>query len=366
MLQFLNPEGELAAETPLAGRKEFCLDLFRWMHFVRAFDAAALSLQRQGRISFCNPSTGQEATQIGSAAALSREDWVFPSYRVAGIYLYRNGSPLPLFNQLYGNAADLSRGRQMPMHFADRSVRFFSVSSPVGTQITQAAGLAYAAKIRRDPVVAIAYFGDGATSTNDFHAGLNLAGVLRAPAIFFCDNNQYALSVPLRRQTASQSIAAKAAAYGITGVQVDGNDVLAVYTATRDAAQQCRGGCGPVLIEAVTYRAGPHSSTDNPSFYRSPEEEAAWKDKDPLLRCRRFLQKQRWWSDAWEEAIRSEQAACLQDAIAKAERTPAPAAESLFEDVWAERPPRLERQCQRMRESLGVEENHDKDYRFPI
>jgi pyruvate dehydrogenase E1 component alpha subunit len=190
--------------------------------------------------------------------------------------------------------------------------------------------------------------------------------VLRVPAVFYCDNNQYALSVPFRRQTASESIAAKAAAYGIRGVQVDGNDVLAVYTVTRDAAEHCRKGGGAVLIEAITYRSGPHSSSDNPSFYRSREEEAAWKDRDPILRCRRFLQKQGWWSAAWEESVRSEQSGIVQDAIAKAEQTPPPAPETLFEDIWAERQPRLDRQCQQMRQSLGLDEYRDRDYRFPI
>src|SRR5262249_39416526 len=149
--------------------------------------------------------------------------------------LYRKGSPLSLLNQLYGNNCDLSRGRQLPMHFGDRELKFVSISSPVGTQITQAVGLAYAAKIKKEPIVAIAYFGDGATSTNDFHAALNLAGVLRVPAIFYCENNQYAISVPVSRQTASESIAVKGTAYGVHSIQIDGNDVLAVYTATRQA-----------------------------------------------------------------------------------------------------------------------------------
>lgn len=366
MLRILDADGNLVADTPAAADRALCLELFRWMLYVQAFDAAALSLQRWGKISFCNPTTGEEAGQIGSACAISDKDWVFPSYRVPGVYLYRKKSPLPLFHQLFGNAADLSRGRQMPMHFGDPAVRFVSVSSPVGTQITQAVGLAHAARLRKDPVVAVAYFGDGATSTNDFHAGLNLAGVLRAPAIFYCSNNQYALSTPLARQTAAPSIAAKALAYGIEGVQIDGNDALAVYTATREAAERCRSGGGPVLIEAVTYRLGPHSSTDNPGFYRAPAEEAEWKPKNPILRFRRFLEKKGWWTTTWEDGVRSEQDTAIREAIAVAERGPQPGPETLFDDVWAEPEERLERQRQRALSGSGANRTNGDDYQFPI
>jgi TPP-dependent pyruvate/acetoin dehydrogenase alpha subunit len=366
MLQFIDPDGNLISDTPLALDRELNLHLLRWMLYLRAFDAAALSLQRTGRISFCNPNSGEEGCQIGSAAALSEEDWVFPSYRTAGVYLYRRRSPLPLLNQLFGNAADLSHGRQMPMHFGDKSVRFFSVSSPVGTQITQAAGFACAAKLdKKSSAIAISYFGDGATSTNDFHAGLNLAGVLRAPVIFFCTNNQYAISVPVRRQTASESIAVKASAYGFTGTRVDGNDVLAVYSAVKDAAARCRDGQGPVLIEAVTYRAGAHSSSDSPAHYRSSDEEASWAAKDPVVRCRKFLQAREWWSAEWEAAVKAEQSADIQEAISAAEQTPGPDPDTLFQDVWAGSTPSLERQRTRMRR-FDLQSHHAKDYRFPI
>jgi 2-oxoisovalerate dehydrogenase E1 component alpha subunit len=366
MLRFLDVDGNLLAATPAAHDQALSLELFRWMLYVQAFDSAALSLQRWGKISFCNPTTGEEAGQIGSACALSDTDWVFPSYRVPGVYLYRKKSPLPLFHQLFGTTEDLSRGRQMPMHFGDAAARFFSVSSPVGTQITQAAGWAYAARLRNDAAIAIAYFGDGATSTNDFHAGLNLAGVLRVPAVFYCSNNQYALSTPLRRQTAAASIATKALAYGIEGVQVDGNDVLAVYTATREAAERCRCGHGPVLIEAVTYRLGPHSSTDNPGFYRAASEEASWRAANPIQRFRRFLERQGWWSSGWEETVRSEQDFALRQSIAIAERSPRPAPETLFQDVYSEPEERLERQCRRMVSSAALKEAHRGDFKFPI
>ena len=359
MFQLINEEGDFVGDTALKPGEALCREMFRWMLYVRAFDTEVLALQRAGRISFCNPSTGQEANQIGTACALAPEDWIFPSYRVAGVYLYRKGSPLPLLNQLYGNDCDLSRGRQLPMHFGDKAVNFLSVSSPVGTQITQAVGFSWAAKLKGQPVVSIAYFGDGATSTNDFHAGLNLAGVLRSPTIFYCENNQYALSVPIHRQTASKSIAAKGVAYGISGVQVDGNDVLAVYAATCRAREQARSGQGPTLIEAVTYRQGLHSSTDDPSLYRPSEEERKWKSNDPILRCRQFLQKQGWWSADWEEQALSEQRSQMAQAISEAERNPPPPPGSMFDDVWASMPPGLAARQRHLSEEL---DRHEYDF----
>ncbi|HEX8706684.1 MAG TPA: thiamine pyrophosphate-dependent enzyme [Pyrinomonadaceae bacterium] len=352
-LQLIDLDGNFIADATLKPDRALCLEMFRWMLYVRTFDTQVLALQRAGRIAFCNPSTGQEANQIGSVFALRPEDWVFPSYRVAGVYLFRKGSPLALLNQLYGNADDLSLGRQLPMHFGDSSVNFVSVSSPIGTQITQAVGLSFAAKLKGQTLVAITYFGDGGTSTNDFHAALNLAGVLRTPTIFYCENNQYAFSVPISKQTASESIAAKGIAYGIQGVRVDGNDVLAIYAATLDAARRARTGGGPVLIEAVTYRRGLHSSMDNPSLYRTAEEEEGWEASDPILRCRKFLQREGWWSPEWEEGILKEQSASMDSAIREAEACPPPAPESLFEDVWARPTPRLEAQRRALDEVLG-------------
>lgn len=366
MLQLTDIEGNFIADEAMKPDKALCLEMFRYMLYLRTFDIHVLSLQRSGRISFCNPSTGQEANQIGSVFALSPEDWIFPSYRVAGTYLFRKGSPLPLLNQLYGNAADLSRGWQLPMHFGDISARFVSVSSPVGTQITQAVGLSLAAKLKKRPVVAITYFGDGATSTNDFHAGLNLAGVFQTPTIFYCENNQYALSVPVRSQTASESVAIKSKAYGIHGVQIDGNDVLTVYQATRDAAEQARSGDGPVLIEAVTYRQGLHSSSDDPSLYRTAEEEESWKPKDPILRCRKFLQNQGWWSAEWEDNVQRELLMSMEQATQEAEENPAPLPSALFENIYSKMTLRLKTQKQLLSEVFGEDEYDPREFKFPI
>jgi TPP-dependent pyruvate/acetoin dehydrogenase alpha subunit len=366
MLQFIDLEGNLISDEAFRLDRKLSLDLYSWMLYVRAFDTEVLSLQRAGRISFCNPSTGQEANQIGTAMALSVDDWVFPSYRVAGVYLFRKGSALALLNQLYGNAADLSKGRQLPMHFGDKSVNFMSVSSPVGTQITQAVGFSLGAKLKKQGTVAITYFSDGGTSTNDFHAALNLAGVLKTPTIFYCENNQYALSVPVWRQTAAETIAVKGTAYGVEGVRIDGNDVFAVYVATCRALEKARGGDGPTLIEAVTYRQGLHSSSDNPSSYRSSIEEREWIANDPILRCRKFLQKKEWWSWDWEDRVRKEQLENIQRAILVAEASPPPETASLFEDVWAKMTPGLEDQRRRALEAREGNEDHSKDFKFPL
>lgn len=351
MFRIIDLEGETVGDPSLLPERENCLELFRWMLYLRAFDEEALSLQRAGRITFCNPSTGQEANQIGTAAALSPDDWVFPSYRVAGVYLYRKGSPLPLLNQLYGNSQDLSRGRQLPMHFGDSSVNFVSVSSPVGTQITQAVGLSLAAQLRKLPTVAIAYFGDGATSTNDFHAGLNLAGVLKTPTVFYCENNQYAFSVPMSKQTASESIAVKGVAYGVRSVRIDGNDVFAVRAATLRAVESARCGDGPTLIEAVTYRRGLHSTADEPALYRARGEAESWEANDPVSRCREYLRRRDWWSAEWEDEVRREMDRELKSAIEIAESQPPPPPESMFEDVWAEMPSRLREQMKSVSEN---------------
>src|SRR5256712_11441598 len=224
-----------------------------------------LSLQRQGRIGFYVPSTGEEAAQVGSAMALEKRDWVFPAYREPGAALWRGFSVATLIAQAYGNAQDPQQGRQMPNHYGARDINYVPVSSPVGTQIPQAVGVAWAAKIRKEDIVTLTYFGDGATSEGDFHAGMNFAGVFKNPTIFFCKNNQWAISVPVSKQTASKTLAQKALAYGFDGVRVDGNDLLAVYAVTKAAADKARSGGGPPMIEAGPHPLGPPSSRGQPT-----------------------------------------------------------------------------------------------------
>ena len=318
--------------------------LYRFMLLERLLDQRMLSLQRQGRIGFYGPATGQEATIVGAAFALEPQDWIFPQYRETGAALLR-GLPLKtMICQFMGNAGDVGHGRQMPCHYTWRDGRFVSISSVVGPRITQAAGAAWAAKIRGDDVAVLAYFGDGATSTADFHTGLNFAGVFEAPCVFLCNNNQYAISVPFSRQTAAATVAQKAGAYGFEGIRVDGMDALAVYRSVRDACLKAHEGGGPTLIEALTYRLGPHSSSDDPSRYRPEAEFEAWKARDPLDKMRRYLEYKGIWSDAYEARLSEELETAISTAIREAEQEPAPAVETLFDDVYETVPPHLAEQ----------------------
>jgi len=319
---------------------------YRNLVLVRTLDSRMLSLQRQGRIGFYVPSTGEEACQVGSAMALEKRDWVFPAYREPGAAIWRGFPIETLIAQAYGNAADPQRGRQMPNHFGASDIHHVTTSSPVGTQITQAVGAAWAAKIRHEDVVSLAYFGDGATSEGDFHAGMNFAGVFKAATIFFCKNNQWAISVPVAKQTAAKTIAEKARAYGMDGVRVDGNDLLAVYAVTKAAVDKARGGGGPTLIEALTYRMGPHSSSDDPTRYRPKDEVEAWGRRDPIDRMRKYLELKGLWSKDREDALRAELDDLVQNTIKEVERQPPPAIETLFSDVYEEMSPQIREQME--------------------
>jgi 2-oxoisovalerate dehydrogenase E1 component alpha subunit len=320
--------------------------LYRWMLLVRALDAKSMRMQRQGRIGFYVPCQGQEAAQVGSAWALGEGDWVFPAYREPGAALIR-GYPLKkLICQFIGNSEDASKGRQMPNHFGYREANYVVPSSPVGTQIIQAVGAAWAAKLRGDPIVVLTYFGDGATSQGDFHCALNFGGVFKTPVIFFCNNNQYALSLPFSRQTASASIAVKAEAYGIEGVRVDGNDVLASYAVTKEAADRARETGMPTLIEAVTYRLGPHSSSDDPKKYRTDEELKAWEARDPIPRFARYLERRGLWSQERDKELRRSVDEELGRAVELAEEAPPPAYETIFSDVYEDVPWHLAEQME--------------------
>ena len=296
-----------AATAELTAGPEARLDAYRQMVLARVVDERCLTLQRQGRIGFYVPLQGQEAAQVGCASALRPEDWLFPAYRELAVALVR-GVPLrTLLNQFFGNSADLLKGRQMPNHYGYRALNWVTASSPVGTQITHAVGAAMAAQRRGDSIATIAFFGDGTTSSNDFHAGLNFAGVFRTPTIFFCQNNQWAISLPRERQTRSDTLAQKAAAYGFPGVVVDGTDLNAVYRAVAQARARASGGGGPPRSEAQVYRLGPHSTSDDPKRYRTEAELNEWKAKDPIARMKHELIGAGLLDDAadqklWEEA----------------------------------------------------------------
>ena len=324
--------------------KETLLRMYQNMSRTRAYDERGMMLQRQGRIGFYVPSFGQEAIQTGTVAALDSKDWIFPSYREPGVFLYRGASMVKMLCNLWGNSGDTAKGRQMPVHYSFADEKLFSVSSPIATQVIQAVGAAHAARLRKTGEISITYFGDGATSENDFHTGMTFAGVYRTPTIFICTNNQYAISVPLRKQCAMPALVTKAAGYGMPGVAVDGNDVLAVYAATQAAAERARRGEGPSFIEACTFRMGPHSSSDDPSRYRDEKMYDAWKKRDPIDRFRQYLEGKGFWDEKKEKALQEELKAQIAQAIEEAEPMAPPSLESVFEDVYAEMTPQLRRQ----------------------
>jgi pyruvate dehydrogenase E1 component alpha subunit len=332
------------AATSGALSAEQLVGAYRTMALARALDERCLSLQRQGRIGFYAPHAGQEATLVGSALALEADDWVFPAYRELSVALVRGASLQSLVDQLFATADDLTKGRQMPNHFSFRDQHFVSASSPIGTQITQAVGAAIGARYRKAPIVTITYFGDGATSSNDFHAGLNFAGVFRAPTVFLCQNNEWAISLPRERQTKSATLAMKADAYGFPGVVVDGNDVRAVHAAVRSARARAVAGEGPTLIEAQVYRFGPHSSSDDPHRYRPDEQVAAARQRDPLHRLKSELLEAGLLTEAADAKLWEEARAAIGAAVTQAEQEPPVDPLSLFDDVFAQRTPRLEEQ----------------------
>ncbi len=311
--------------------------LYRWMVLNRTLDERMVAMQRQGRINFYIGSIGEEATVFGTARAMKPSDWIFPCYREHGAALLR-GLPLATYVcDLLGNAGDAMLGHQMPCHEAWRPALYTSISSPIGTQITHAVGAAWAARIKGDDMVSLVYFGEGATSANDFHAGLNFAGVNKVPVVFACRNNGWAISVPRERQTASETIAQKAIAYGIRGERVDGNDLLAVHGATVRARQRAAEGGGPTLLECVTYRMEGHSTSDDPRSYRPAELVEPWRKKDPLLRMKAFLARRGLLGEAEEAKLLADVREVIQLAIKEAETHPAkPPVETLFEGVYAE------------------------------
>jgi pyruvate dehydrogenase E1 component alpha subunit len=317
---------------------------YREMKRLRLLDARMILLQRQGRVGFYGACTGQEATPIAAALAIEPGDWVFPALRESVMMLVR-GFPLATYiAQVFGNAGDLLKGRQMPSHMSGRRVQQVSWSSCIGPQIPQAVGAAWAAKLRGDPTVVLAFMGDGATSEPDFHAGMNFAAVYQAPCVLICQNNHWAISVPTARQTASQTIAVKGRAYGIPSVRVDGNDVLAVHRVVSEAAARARGGGGPTFIEALTYRIGAHSTSDDPTRYRAQSEVEAWMKRDPLARLRAHAVHLGLLDDAADAALEQELNAEIAAAVAEVEALGPPARETLFDDVYAELPWNLEDQ----------------------
>jgi len=343
MFQMLKPDGTLYSEMEAPLNDQETLQLYQRMVFIRLADQKALMLQRQGRMGTYAPVWGQEACQVGSAYLLQKGDWVFPAFRELAASLMM-GIPLKTIYLYWMGNEEGSR--------APEGINVMPVSIPVGTHPLHAVGVAWAAKIRGDKIVTIAYFGDGATSKGDFHEAMNLAGVFKTPSIFFCQNNQFAISVPRKIQTASETIAQKAMAYGMDGIQVDGNDLFAVHTATKEAVDKARSGGGATLIEGVTYRFGPHTTADDPTKYRTDEEIERWKPLDPLVRLRLYLKGKGLWSEEVEKQMTEEAQKEIDQVVKEAEAVPVPEVEDIFKYVYAEMTPQLKEQMEYLKSTL--------------
>ncbi|MAQ13703.1 MAG: 3-methyl-2-oxobutanoate dehydrogenase [Sandaracinus sp.] len=354
----IGPDGKVRSEADPKLPVEQVLDLYKAMVRTRIIDTQLERLQRQGRIGFHIGSLGEEACIIGSAAAMRPQDWIFPCYREFGALLWR-GFPLQSYvDNMFGNAEDIVMGRQMPDHYSGKKYHFGSVSSPIGTQMSQAVGFGWAAKKKGEDTVVSVYFGEGATSSNDFHTGMNFAGVMEAPVVFLCRNNRWAISVPSEKQTASKTFADKGQAYGVPAVRVDGNDFLATYAVVRECVEKSARGEGPFLVEMLTYRIGGHSTSDDPRAYRMQDEVESWRRTDPLVRARAHLDVLDAWSDAEDETFKSETEAELKECIAKAEAKPKPALSTMFDGVYAEKPWHLKEQQEACENGPRAKEHH--------
>jgi 2-oxoisovalerate dehydrogenase E1 component alpha subunit len=370
LLTVIEPDGGVNGHDPGMSDAEL-VHCYRTMMRTRVFDDTCMKLQRSGRIGFSIPNKGIEGTQVGAACALRKTDWFFPSYRDFGMALYHGVAMLDMMHNMYGDAQDSARGRQMPVHFSfsppAQPIRFFSISSPIGTQIPQAVGAAYAARFRGSDDVVLASFGDGGTSSLGFHSGMNFAGVWKAPVVFLCQNNGWAISCSAERQTASETYAIKAKAYGMPGVRVDGNDLLAVRQAVLEAADRARSGKGPSLIEAVTYRMGGHSTSDDPTKYVPKETLAEWEQRDPIHRFERFLGRKKIWDESLREKLLAEATEEVGEAARVAQSTPRPGLETIFSDVYAQVPPHLRKQGEHLFDlSQRRGEAEAGDGKFPL
>ena len=342
ILQILDENGHQVGELPVL-QDEQLLALFRNMVKTRAFDENSLRLQRTGRIPAYYPCAGME-THVAVPAALEARDWVFTAYREQGVRLARG---VPEVNEL-------ALWRGMPYAtWNPNEFRITPLNATIGTHIPQTTGFGYAARMLKKDEVALAMFGDGATSEGDFHAGLNNAGVWKTPTVFFCQNNLYAQSTPLNQQTASETLAQKALAYGIEGVRVDGMDVLAVYTVVKRAVEKARNGGGPTLIESLCYRYTAHSTYDGTPVYRTRDEEGEWLEKDPLIRMRAFLNSKGLDAEVVEEQERARMKLTMAAAIDELEAMPLPPREKVFRSVAKKMPPRLVEQLHNEQAAAG-------------
>jgi pyruvate dehydrogenase E1 component alpha subunit len=346
-LSILDENGQVDKELEPEIPEELLLKLYRSMVLGRHFDTRMLSLQRQGRLGTFAPITGQEASQLGPVANLRPSDWFLPAFRETVAELWR-GRTMEGVLLTYGGYNEGGKGQS-------GEEKNLPLSIPVATQIVHAAGIGWAIKYRKKDDVAMTFFGDGATSEGDFHEGMNMAGVFQLPVIFVCQNNQWAISVPRSKQTRSETLAQKALAYGFPGIQVDGNDVLAVYVASKEAVERARSGKGPTMIECVTYRLKMHTTADDPKRYRKEEEVKAWEKKDPITRFQKYLKDKGLLSDGKIKDLQGQVEDEIKKAVEKAEGEMKSLTDPLymFEHIYAELPATLEGEKQELAKEMA-------------
>lgn len=329
--------------------------IYRQTIRLREMDNILLNAQRQGRISFYMTCTGEEAIHMGAASALDTQDHILAQYREQGLLMWRGFTLEQFTNQCFSNDRDLGKGRQMPVHYGSRALNYHTISSPLGTQLPQAVGVAYRLKLEGKPNVAVAFFGEGCASTTDFHSAMNFAAALSAPVLFICRNNGYAISTPAKEQYVGDGIVVRAPGYGMAAIRVDGNDVFAVHAAIREAKKYALENSAPVLIEAITYRIGHHSTSDDSSAYRDMEEVHLIKNTaDPLQRLESFLKKHNWLDEEEIKSIQNIERDAVLSALNKAEMRPKPSVDSMFEDVYCEIPPHLQAQKAQLEEHMAL------------
>ncbi|PRW51143.1 2-oxoisovalerate dehydrogenase subunit alpha mitochondrial-like [Chlorella sorokiniana] len=334
------PDAHLPHDLP----RETAVRMYETMVKLQTVDTIFYEAQRQGRFSFYMTSSGEEATAIGSAAALEPQDVVFSQYREQGVIMYRGFSVQDMAHQCFGNWHEQGKGRQMPIHYGSRDLNFHTISSTLATQLPHAVGAGYAIKMDNRPAVSVAYFGEGASSEGDFHAAVNFAATLSVPIIFICRNNGWAISTPATDQYRGDGIAGRGPGYGIASLRVDGGDARAVYCATKEARRVATEQQAPVLIEAMSYRSGHHSTSDDSSRYRAAEEMKAWRARDPVTRFQLWLVQQGWWSDEQDKEARAAARSEVVQALAAAQKEPKPPLSAMFTDVYAEMPWHLKEQ----------------------
>ncbi len=348
-LQVLDKDGNIVnkqLEPKLDNDK--LLEMYRLMSLGRIADIKAVQFQRQGRMLTFAPNQGQEAAQIGPMAAINKTDWLVTAFREFSAMLYHGATLEQLYLYWYGN--------EMGSKFDD-DVRILPINIPIGSQISHAAGIAYASKLQKKDEVAVVYIGDGGTSHGEFHEGLNFGAVFDVPMVVIVQNNHWSISTPKEFQTKSANYAQKAIAYGIPGIVVDGNDVLAMYLATKEAVARARRGEGPTLIEAVTYRMGSHTTNDNPKIYRPDEEVREWETKDPLLRFRQYLLNKKVLTEAKDKKLQDELNDYVLEVFKKVENSGFVPLDDIFTYTYEEMTPELEEQLSDYKKYLAEEEN---------